>query len=69
MLSSVRAFDNHMKRTAYEKQKGICSHCEKHFNIEDMEGDHITPWSEGGKTLAENCQMLCKECNRKKSDK
>ena len=64
---SVRTFDNRMKRTAYEKQKGICKICRKHFELEEMEGDHITPWSKGGKTLAENCQMLCKECNRRKS--
>lgn len=65
---SVRAFDNRMKRTAYEKQKGFCKKCGKHFELDQMEGDHITPWSRGGKTLAENCQMLCKECNRRKSD-
>jgi len=29
-----------------------------------MEADQITPWHEGGKTNAENCQMLCKEDNR-----
>ena len=34
-----------------------------------MEGDHITPWHSGGKTTAENCQMLCKDCNRHKSGK
>ena len=65
---SVRTFDNRMKRTAYEKQNGICKKCCKHFDLEQMEADHITPWSQGGKTLAENCQMLCKDCNRKKSD-
>ena len=65
---SVRTFDNRMKRTAYEKQNGICKKCGKHFELEQMEADHITPWSQGGKTLAENCQMLCKDCNRKKSD-
>lgn len=65
---SVRAFDNRMKRTAYEKQKGICKKCGKHFEIEQMEADHITPWSKGGKTDADNCQMLCKDCNRRKSD-
>ena len=37
------------------------------IEIDDMEGDHITPWHAGGKTSAENCQMLCKECNRRKS--
>ena len=56
------------KRTIYEKQKGICPKCKGHFALEEMEADHITPWSRGGKTLAENCQMLCRECNRRKSD-
>ena len=65
---SIRAFDNRMKRTAYEKQKGICTKCGKHFELEEMEADHITPWSKGGKTIAENCQMLCRNCNRRKSD-
>lgn len=36
---------------------------------EEMEGDHITPWSEGGKTSPDNLQMLCKDCNRRKGKK
>ncbi|MBM2817994.1 MAG: hypothetical protein HW401_584 [Parcubacteria group bacterium] len=66
---SIRAFTEKMKREAYEKQKGICVKCKKHFEIEEMEADHITPWHEGGKTIAENCQMLCKQDNRTKSGK
>lgn len=65
----IRAFDDNTKREVYEKQKGICKICGKHFEIEEMETDHITPWSKGGHTVAENCQMLCKECNRRKSGK
>lgn len=64
---SIRAFTDRDKRTAYEKQKGICPKCGKKFKIEEMEADHITPWSKGGKTIPENCQMLCKDCNRRKS--
>lgn len=64
---SIRAFTPNMKREAYERQKGICTVCKKHFKFEEMEADHITPWHEGGKTTAENCQMLYKECNRRKS--
>lgn len=30
---------------------------------------HRHTWSEGVKTVIENCQMLCKDCNRQKSDK
>jgi len=66
---SFRTFDKKQKREAYERQQGICAHCGKHFELEEMEGDHITPWAEGGVTTAENCQMLCKECNRKKGAK
>ena len=64
---SIRAFSDTMKRQAYERQNGICPKCNEHFEYEEMEGDHITPWHAGGKTIAENCQMLCKECNRRKS--
>ena len=64
---NVRAFTPNMKREAYERQAGICPNCGKCFGIDEMEGDHITPWHAGGKTSAENCQMLCKECNRRKS--
>jgi hypothetical protein len=66
---NIRAFSDTMKREVYERQNGICPKCGKHFAIEDMEGDHITPWCKGGKTTAENCQMLCKDCNRRKSAK
>jgi hypothetical protein len=64
---SIRAFTPNQKREAYEKQAGICPKCTKHFEIYEMEADHTTPWHAGGKTTAENCQMLCKECNRRKS--
>ncbi len=66
---SIRAFSDKMKREAYEKQRGKCKKCHKNFEIEKMEADHITPWSRGGKTIAKNCQMLCKKCNREKSGK
>lgn len=65
---NIRAFTNNQKREAYERQNGICPVCKEHFNINEMEADHITPWSQGGKTSADNCQMLCKEDNRRKSN-
>lgn len=75
---SIRKFDIREKRAAYERQDRHCAngtHCRtpgnsdgKHvFEIGDMEGDHITPWSKGGKTTPDNCQMLCIPCNRDKS--
>tara|TARA_B100000575_G_C23122630_1_gene649869 strand:+ start:1975 stop:2247 length:273 start_codon:yes stop_codon:yes gene_type:complete len=64
---NIRAFSLNQRREAYERQGGICAVCKKKFDITDMEADHITPWHEGGKTNALNCQMLCKEDNRRKS--
>lgn len=66
---SLRQFDDKTKRKVYEKQKGICAVCGKHFEIDEMEADHIDPWHDGGKTVIDNCQMLCKPCNRRKSGK
>jgi hypothetical protein len=64
---SIRAFTDNQKRECFEKQGGICIMCNGSFEISEMEADHITPWSLGGKTSIENCQMLCKEDNRRKS--
>ncbi len=66
---SIRAFTEKQKREAYERQKGVCAKCKKHFEIEEMEADHTTPWHEGGKTISKNCKMLCKQDNRTKSGK
>lgn len=72
---SLRTFDDAVKREVYDRQGGICPHCrDEHrekirWDISEMEADHITPWVEGGKTVAENCQMLCVEHNRRKSSR
>lgn len=64
---NIRAFTPQQKREAYERQQGNCPVCGKHFEIDAMEADHITPWHDSGKTNALNCQMLCREDNRRKS--
>lgn len=66
---NIRAFTASQKRVLYERQKGICIACNEHFEIGQMEADHITPWSQGGKTDLNNGQMLCRDCNRRKSDR
>lgn len=65
-LLNLRAFDKRDKIAAYSKQNGVCPICKKHFEFDEMEGDHIIPWSKGGQTVPDNCQMLCKSCNSKK---
>ncbi|STO97949.1 DUF262 domain-containing protein [Helicobacter canis] len=78
---SLRAFSESVKRAVYERQGGVCANSDGHIkgvkcpnekqklDIEQMEADHIVPWSKGGKTEKENCQMLCVKCNRAKSAK
>jgi len=77
---SIRAFSPNQKREAYERQRGLCAngtHClspgnddgKEVFAIEDMEADHIIPWRLGGKSTADNCQMLCLPDNRSKGGK
>lgn len=66
---NLRAFSKAMKRKVYRKQAGVCAICKEEFDISGMEADHIRPWTEGGKTVEANCQMLCKKCNREKSAK
>ena len=77
---SLRAFDNKVKRKIYEAQKHKCPYCDdkigghtypndkEEYEFNEMEGDHIIPWSQGGKTEESNCQMLCKWHNSHKSD-
>lgn len=70
----IRAFDDNTKREVYERQGGHCANpeCPRHgevIDIREMEADHITPWKDGGRTVASNCQMLCRVCNRRKGSK
>lgn len=68
-LLNLRTFSDKEKMTQYEIQNGVCPICKQHFKYEEMEGDHIVPWHDGGKTEPKNLQMLCKHCNRTKSGK
>lgn len=65
---SLRKFSANDKRTAYARCGGRCARCGKTgFTYEEMQADHITPWSKGGHTTIDNLQMLCADCNRRKS--
>jgi 5-methylcytosine-specific restriction endonuclease McrA len=84
-LLDIRIFDEATKRSAYAKQKsaaeakGIsnCPYCAighdsnktKIWALADMDADHVTAWSKGGVTSANNCEMLCKSHNRAKGNR
>jgi hypothetical protein len=65
---NLRTFTDNEKRMMYERQDGQCNIRKKPYPIEEMHADHITPWSEGGKTNIDNGQMIHKDENRRKSN-
>jgi len=84
-LLDVRVFDDATKKVVYIRQtdeakkkgKSNCSHCamghsankNKIWKIDEMDADHVSAWSKGGKTDIANCEMLCKTHNRAKGNK
>ncbi len=67
-LLSLRTFDDDDKMVVFEQQEHKCAMCKRVFAYAEMTGDHIKPWSKGGKTEIDNLQLLCRDCNGKKSD-
>ena len=84
-LLDVRVFDEATKKLAYTKQTGAaeasamsnCPLCavghaankNKIWKFAEMDADHVSAWSKGGGSSAENCQMLCATHNRAKGNR
>jgi len=84
-LLEVRVFDEATKKAVYttqtakaeKKGKSNCSHCaighdankSKIWSFNEMDADHVSAWSKGGKSDMKNCQMLCKTHNRAKGNR
>lgn len=49
----------------YRRDGGRCVYCGA---TENLQLDHIIPFSKGGASTVENLQLLCAKCNREKSD-
>ena len=67
----LRTFSKTIKKKFLKKQGWKCATetCQKKIDEHTGHADHKTPWSEGGKTEEDNCQILCLECNLLKSSK
>jgi len=84
-LLEVRVFDEPTKKSVYHRQTETakaagtsnCPLCAvghdankaKIWELKEMDADHVTAWSKGGTTSADNCQMLCKTHNQSKGNK
>lgn len=54
------------KMEVWRRDEGRCVKCGSRYNLEY---DHIIPVSKGGSNTSRNIELLCQDCNRKKSDK
>jgi 5-methylcytosine-specific restriction endonuclease McrA len=61
-----RTIPGNIKEIVYVRDKGCCVTCGSKENIEY---DHIIPFSKGGSNSVNNIQLLCLKCNRGKSNK
>ena len=84
-LLDVRVFDPKETKAVYAKQtaeaeKKSVSNCPlcavghdanatRIWKFNEMDADHVTPWSKGGATDISNCQMLCRTHNRVKGNR
>jgi len=84
-LLEVRVFETPVKRAAYAKQtqaaqrkgESNCPLCavghnankNRIYKFDEMDADHVSAWSEGGKSSAKNCEMLCITHNRAKGNR
>jgi len=84
-LLDVRVFNSQVKRAAHAKQtqaaqnkgESNCPLCvighnankSRIYKIDEMDADHVSAWSKGGGSSAENCQMLCVTHNRAKGNR
>lgn len=55
-----------VRKRILERHGSICAHC---GTTEKLEIDHIIPLSKGGREDEDNMQVLCRKCNREKSNK
>lgn len=69
MLDGKRFFSKEDKDNLYKKfhscQEVGCT--EDRYNM--LEVDHIKPWSDGGRTILDNAQLLCKHHNTSKGNR
>jgi len=72
LKDSSRTFTHEQRLAIFRRDKGICQlkiKCDgKKCEWDNWEADHIVPWSKGGKTIVENGQVSCPECNSSKGD-
>ena len=61
-----RTIPQDVKIAVAVRDQGLCQHCGT--STGPMQYDHVIPYSMGGDNSVENIQLLCRRCNRAKSN-
>lgn len=64
-FSQSRYISQTTKKIVFSRDGGRCQCCS---SSENLEYDHIIPFSCGGQSTVSNIQLLCQKCNRSKSN-
>jgi hypothetical protein len=68
----LRKVTRHIPRSTQfrvmKRENQICQVCGKSVKDENIEFDHIVPWSKGGSSDESNIRLLCSPCNRRRSN-
>lgn len=70
-LNSVRNVNIYLRLKVLMRDRFRCVKCKRSPATNarvKLEIDHIIPWSKGGETIIDNLQVLCRQCNLKKSN-
>lgn len=73
LLNVFNGFVRHEVRfsrhSIFERDRGICQYCGKHFPRTQLTIDHVIPQSRGGADTWENLALACLACNVRKADR
>lgn len=62
-----REFPRKIRRQIIERADGKCEECTAALKTGEGEVDHILPSELGGEPVAENGQLLCRQCHKEKT--
>ena len=68
LRSEGRSMPREVMLKVVRRDGQICQRCFEPVPDDQVEFDHVIPFSKGGATTADNLKLCCRNCNRKKSN-
>lgn len=63
-----RSIPQVVKLSVFRRDNCVCQICRKNVALDEINYDHIIPWSKGGSSDEANIRILCESCNKKRSN-